>query len=254
MDFETPFGTLISGSADKTLRVWDLSTHHCKGVLEGHEGWIRAVQLNGYHAVSGSGDHTAKLWDISRLEKVTGSPLIDGDDEADEPLVKTFYGHDGGITCLQFEQGRLLTGSIDKTIRSFDMETGATLNVLYAFKPLDYSSRVDPLLYPETRADTASSTFSELFSNPDFVGWDETHAPKSANSSPNSIHCGHVGGLHFYQHALAAGYGDGHIRLFDLRTGKCHRELAEHTSAVTTVTFDDNEIISGSLDKTIKVR
>jgi WD40 repeat protein len=239
-------GILISGSADKTLRVWDMATHQCKGVLEGHDGWIRSVQLNGYQIISGSGDHTAKLWDISRLE-VTGVPLLDNQDDVDEPLLKTYYGHSAGITCLQFEQGRLLTGSIDKTIRSFDMETGGTLSVLYAMKPLE-SSQLDTILYPESKSD---SPFSDLLSNKDFTGWSETNGNAPALIPRNN--CGHVGGLHFYQHALAAGYGDGQIRLFDLRTGKCHRQLIEHSMAVTAVNFDDNEIISGSLDNTIKV-
>lgn len=40
LDFESPFGHLVTGSADKTLRVWDMSSHKCLGVLEGHTGNI----------------------------------------------------------------------------------------------------------------------------------------------------------------------------------------------------------------------
>lgn len=229
--------------------------------------------MNGYNAVSGSGDHTAKLWDLSKLEHTTGTPLLDTEEGHDEPLVKTFYGHSAGITCLEFQEGTLLTGSIDKTIRRFDMETGTTVSVLYASAPLN--DRVDSLLYPTTATTTSffeqgshiqlaspssavssDYSFSQLLSNPDFAGWDEsaTHSiPTQSRTCTPHHQSAYVGGLHFWQHAVAAGYSDGIIRLYDLRSGVCHRSLVGHLQAVTTVTFDDYEIISGSHDKTIKV-
>lgn len=33
-----PFGTLVTGSADRTIRVWDLSSLRCIGTLHGHNG------------------------------------------------------------------------------------------------------------------------------------------------------------------------------------------------------------------------
>ena len=38
MDFDIPFGTLITAALDNTVRVWDLSTGRCQGMLEGHNG------------------------------------------------------------------------------------------------------------------------------------------------------------------------------------------------------------------------
>jgi mitochondrial division protein 1 len=38
MDFDLPFGTLVTASLDSTLRVWDLSYGRCQGQLEGHNG------------------------------------------------------------------------------------------------------------------------------------------------------------------------------------------------------------------------
>jgi len=39
-----------------------------------------------------------------------------------------------------------------------------------------------------------------------------------------------------------------------VRTGQAHRTLAGHTAPVTCIQFDELHIVSGSLDKTIKVR
>jgi len=38
MDFDIPFGTLVTASLDSTLRIWDLSNGRCQGQLEGHNG------------------------------------------------------------------------------------------------------------------------------------------------------------------------------------------------------------------------
>jgi division protein 1 len=164
-------------------------------------------------------------------------------------LVRTYYGHEGGITCLQFAHDSLLTGSIDKTIRHWDLETGQTKSVLMHSSLLQ-NTQSDSLLYPYQ---TTDNTFDRVLSEPDLAGWDDS-LRKSIVDSTLAPHIGsYVGGLHFWEHALAAGYGDGIIRLFDLRTSQCHRSFAEHTATVTTVTFDDSQLLSGSLDKSIKV-
>lgn len=73
---------------------------------------------------------------------------------------------------------------------------------------------------------------------------------------------GHVGAVQFWQHALAAGYGDGAIRLFDLRSGQCNRIFdgyhgnfggLGHTQAITCLKFDEQTIVTGSRDKTVKI-
>jgi division protein 1 len=43
------------------------------------------------------------------------------------------------------------------------------------------------------------------------------------------------------------------ISLTSVRTGQSHRTLVGHTAPVTCVQFDELHIVSGSLDKTIRV-
>src|SRR2546421_6522562 len=42
MDFDVPFGTMVTAALDDTVRVWDLNMGRCMGFLEGHHGeWYR---------------------------------------------------------------------------------------------------------------------------------------------------------------------------------------------------------------------
>ena len=57
-------GRALSGSHDRTLRLWDLDSGACLRVLEGHTGAVATVALAGGRALSGSWDHTLRLWDL----------------------------------------------------------------------------------------------------------------------------------------------------------------------------------------------
>jgi WD40 repeat protein len=63
----TPDGRrAVSGSVDRTLRVWDLETGEILHTLRGHTFCVNAVSvtLDGCRAVSAALDHTVRLWDL----------------------------------------------------------------------------------------------------------------------------------------------------------------------------------------------
>ncbi|KAK6095290.1 hypothetical protein MT418_004733 [Batrachochytrium dendrobatidis] len=180
--FESPRALMVSGSADKTVRVWDLTTYGCAAVLTGHTGWIRAVQVRGTTVISGSSDHTLRQWKVNGFhnlnhdsEHETGLPTTSSkdlqlvrasslrtsfddhenrdDDDYDGSSrggchVHTYEGHTGGITSLMFDDKTLFSGSSDQTIRQWDIQTGKALKVFQV--GFGHGSNVDAIDVFET--------------------------------------------------------------------------------------------------------
>ena len=63
-----------------------------------------------------------------------------------------------------------------------------------------------------------------------------------------------IGAVQSWEYALVSGSGDGAVRMWDMRTGQAHRTLLGHTGPVTCLQFDEIHVVSGSLDKSVRVR
>jgi hypothetical protein len=56
----------VSGSSDRTIRLWDTKTCKCVGVLSGHDSSVNGIALTSSptRLVTGSWDQTVRVWDI----------------------------------------------------------------------------------------------------------------------------------------------------------------------------------------------
>ena len=108
---------VVSGSEDKTVRIWDASTGEEVQRLEGHSGEVSSVafSMDGTRVVSGSDDKTVRIWDASTGEEV-----------------QKLEGHSGGVTSVAFSMDgtRVVSGSGDKTVRIWDASTGEEVQKL----------------------------------------------------------------------------------------------------------------------------
>ena len=70
--------TLISGSVDKTIKLWDLETGQVLKTFEGHTACVRGVAFapDGRRIASASRDGTVKLWDVESGDALFTSPKL----------------------------------------------------------------------------------------------------------------------------------------------------------------------------------
>ena len=66
---------LFSGSADKTIKVWDMATGACVQTLQGHTRLVYSVcvSADGSRLFSGSKDKTIKVWNIPVVAQLSSS-------------------------------------------------------------------------------------------------------------------------------------------------------------------------------------
>ena len=73
VSFSPDGSRIVSGSDDKSVRVWDASSGECVlGPLEGHTSGVTSVSFSpdGSRIVSGSEDKSVRVWDASSGECV----------------------------------------------------------------------------------------------------------------------------------------------------------------------------------------
>ena len=251
LDFDAPFGTMVTSALDDTVRVWDLNLGRCIGLLESHHASVRCLQVEENIVATGSMDASIRLWDLSKAELPPYESPLDqkieeeeendghGPDGADtqpppphpssmqDCPIFSLEAHVAEVTALHFRGDTLVSGSADKTLRQWDLVKGRcvqTLDVLWA-------------------AAQASATMT----SGDSSQWRSTGRMPDASAD-------FVGALQCFDAALACGTADGMVRLWDLRSGQVHRSLVGHTGPVTSLQFDDVHLVTGSLDRSIRVR
>jgi division protein 1 len=279
LDFDTPFGTLVTASLDDTVRVWDLNAGRCVGLLEGHLSSVRCLQVEENIVATGSMDATIRLWDLNNADYTPPvSSSISKNDDPDAPSsgedlystpegqsassepprntyradamsdchLFTLTSHVAEITALHFRGNTLVSGSADKTLRQWDLEKGRCVQTLDVLWAAAQASTIN------TNVNAAPpSAFSPSFSN-STAGGGNWWRPTTGRMQ--SAEADFVGAIQVFDAALACGTADGMVRLWDLRSGMVHRSLVGHTGPITALQFDDVFLVTGSLDRSVRVR
>jgi WD40 repeat protein len=171
--------TVISSSADRTIRLWDSHTGKLKFTCNGHTDSVYSVAISSDSQIiaSGSVDRTIRLWNfnhplqqprilIGHSQAVTSvaitqnsqllvSASLDGTIKiwklATGELLKSWRGHESAIrsiaitsippTPLNKDEGEILaSGSIDGMVQLWCLKTGKLLETLAGSHPLVFSS------------------------------------------------------------------------------------------------------------------
>ncbi|KDE02561.1 hypothetical protein MVLG_06896 [Microbotryum lychnidis-dioicae p1A1 Lamole] len=99
LDFSEPYGVAVSASQDETVRLWDLSTGDEMGQLRGHQGVVKALQVEASVCITGGSDGQVRIWNVDEVEDLLTSPngLGENEDDGGVPsFEKVFLGRANG--------------------------------------------------------------------------------------------------------------------------------------------------------------
>ncbi|PWA20176.1 hypothetical protein CCH79_00003685 [Gambusia affinis] len=222
----------ITGSYDRTCRVWDTASGTELHTLEGHRNVVYAIAFNnpyGDKIATGSFDKTCKLWCAE-----TGK------------CFHTFCGHRAEIVCLAFNPQSTLvaTGSMDATAKLWDVESGKEVATLTG-----HTVEVLSLCFNTVGNHLVTGSFDYTVAI-----WDV--------ASKRRVHTliGHLGEISNVQFnwdcsLIASGSTDKTCKLWDAVSGKCVATLVGHREEVLDVCFDlsGQLIATASADGTAKI-
>jgi WD40 repeat protein len=221
----------VSGSDDRSLKLWDLQTGRVLRSFTGHEATVISVAMSrdGSRVLSASHDGKLRSWDLQ-----TGQ------------LLKTLVTHEAGISAMAVTpDGRhALLGSYDRTLGLWDLETGQRHQRFVGHE--DWVSAVG--VTPDQRSAISGSLDSTIRL------WD------LKSGSPIRTFNGHENWVSALvvssdgQSALSAS-ADRTLKLWDLQTGQLRQTFEGHRGRVRAVamTPDGSHAISASFDTTLRL-
>jgi WD40 repeat protein/energy-coupling factor transporter ATP-binding protein EcfA2 len=268
---------IVSGSDDKTIRLWDLQGKHLKSFI-GHEDGVRTVAISpdGRWIISGSSDKTLRLWNLEDIEdtncrrifeghtnwvmSVAFSPdsrwvISGGSDnklclwDLEDNHCRKFVGHKNMVRTVAFSRdGKwIASGSDDKTILLWDLD-GNQIG-----KPfIGHEDGVRSVAFSRDGKWIASGSSDKTIRL-----WNLQNETHEQHGQPFRGHENWVRSVAFSPNSkMIVSGGDGKtVRLWDLQGNKVGYPFRGHENWVRAVAFspDGKYIVSGSDDKTIRL-
>lgn len=140
--------TLVSGSYDNTVRVWDIETGRMLHLMEGHTQKVYSVVIDAERnrCMSGSMDSSVRIWDLGTgecIKKLEGHTVLVGllglshqylVSAAADSILRVWSpetgvchhalsGHGNSITCFQHDNFKIISGS-EGGLKMWDIQTG----------------------------------------------------------------------------------------------------------------------------------
>jgi len=278
--------TVVSGSFDKTVRLWDRASGNLLVELPGHTGSINGVDASedGSIIVSASSDKTVKVWQFNKntnagslVETLNGptqamyataisddgrfvvggcldgtvtvwdrSPPVAG------PPKIVYSQHTKGVYGVAIQGPYVVSGSDDKTARVVNRNTG----VMTVLTHPDFVSSVH-ISADQSLVVTGSDDKKVRVWNRATGALLHEFTPPNASPDPE---CDFVTSVAFSGDGryVVAGYGGkttAAVRVWDIAMGALHSTLTGHSNAVRAVGISDDAttIVSASSDKTVRV-
>lgn len=115
--FDASNAWFATGSADRTVKIWDSATGRLKLTLTGHVSTVRGISISERHPYmfTVGEDKMVKCWDLEQNK-----------------VIRNYHGHLSGVYCVSLHPvlDVLVTGGRDSTVRVWDVRTRAQVFVM----------------------------------------------------------------------------------------------------------------------------
>jgi WD40 repeat protein/predicted Ser/Thr protein kinase len=225
--------TLVSGSEDAQVKVWNWAEQKNRQVFREHSGAVRTVVFapDGTTFATASGDLTIRLW---KLGQDRSHALIKGHTYLIGPLA---FAPDGWT---------LASGSHDRTVKLWNVDPARDPSAFRAHQTGAYALAFSP----DGKTLATGSTYL----------WSGARLWEVATRKPLhtlALHKSTVTTVAFSTdgQTLASGSADQTVKLWDVAEGRERRTLTGHTHYVSSVAFvpDGKVLVSGSWDGTVRL-
>ncbi|HEX8845579.1 MAG TPA: AAA-like domain-containing protein [Pyrinomonadaceae bacterium] len=199
--------TLATGSADLTVKLWDLNAERDTLKGNGGEVYSTAFSTDGKMVASGSRDNTVRIWDVATRREL-----------------KKLVGHTSAVNAVAFSSdGTILaTGSGDSTIKLWDVATWRELATLKG-----HTKKVNAIAFSPDGKMLASVSSDQTAKLWDVASRLEQKTLQSHTLDIESVAFSSDG------KTLATGSWDATAKLWDVATGRELATLREPTDQAT---------------------
>ncbi len=223
--------TLVSGSIDKTIGIWNVKTGKLIRTLKGDAGEVASIAIspNGHFLAIGSHEYpksNVKVWHLS-----TGK------------LIHTLLGHHKPVNCVAISPDGQILASGSNKIKIWHMYKGDRLCTLWHTYAVNSAAiSPDSAILASGGSDSKIRLWNPLTGELLCTLTGHSDEVKTVAITPDG-------------QTLISGSADTTIKMWDLCTAKLLHALTGHTDAVNSVAIspDGQMLASGSSDKTIKI-
>lgn len=218
---------LVSGSRDKTIRIWNLETRRLiRPPLRAHSGSVLCLQFDPDPKedliVSGSSDATIVLWKFS-----TG-----------KIIQRLQTAHKESVLNVQFDKRILVTCSKDRTIKIFNRSP------LFIGNSENYTDiqtvNPVPIVLNNYRHNSSPTTRVLL-------------RPAYSLIATLEGHVAAVNAVQIHGNEIVSASGDRLVKVWNWPEQTCVRTLVGHSKGIACVQYDGRRIVSGSSDNEVKI-
>ncbi|KAM4540955.1 zinc finger protein 106 [Fundulus diaphanus] len=223
-------GLLYTCSGDRTIKAFDLVSHECVGVFEGHSSKVTCLLVSAAPSLhqrlySGSSDQTVRCYSLKTRRLEQQFPVSDR------------------VLCLHSRWKTLYAGLANGTVVTFNLKTNKQMDVFECHGP---------------RAVSCLASSQEGARRILLVGsYDSTISVRAAHNGlllrtleghTKSVLC-----MKVVNDLVISGSSDHSVHAHNIHTGELVRSFRGHSHAVTVVTVLGKVMVTACLDKLVRV-